>query len=223
MIRLAPIDAHRRWAQFYDAQPNAALALEQRVLRQLLAAFVFADGAADHLVALDIACGTGRWMRELEACGGQVWGIDACPEMIAQAGPLRERTAVADAGSLPFAGEAADLAICSFALDYISDLDAAVCEMARVIRPDGHLVVADLHPGPGWFRSFRAGRDVYEAAHFDRPIGTVVAAIARTGLKPIVRVEAGFGEAERPLFEAAGKEMPRDPAVWAGVWKKSCC
>ena len=70
------IEAHRRWAPTYDSRPNALLALEQRVLAGALpAAAVF----------LDVACGTGRWMRYFAGRGAVVFGLDACEEMLLQA------------------------------------------------------------------------------------------------------------------------------------------
>jgi ubiquinone/menaquinone biosynthesis C-methylase UbiE len=52
---------------------------------------------------------------------------------------LRQGTA----HELPFADNAFDTVVCTFGLCAIPDLDAAVDEMIRVLRPDGRLILVD--------------------------------------------------------------------------------
>ena len=44
-----------------------------------------------------------------------------------------------DAGSV-------DLAVCSLALTHLADPAPAIAELARVVRPGGHIVLSDIHP-----------------------------------------------------------------------------
>src|SRR6185369_2024838 len=59
-----------------------------------------------------------------------------------------------DALRLPFADAAFDAVTISFGLRNVSDVDAALAEMARVTRPGGRLVVCEFsHPAWAPFRA----------------------------------------------------------------------
>jgi ubiquinone/menaquinone biosynthesis C-methylase UbiE len=224
-MRVTAIEGHRHWAAGYDAGPNPLLALETRLLLERLSPL-----RAGRF--LDVACGTGRWMLWARQRGSQVFGIDACPEMLREAlrkPGLAGRLTLADACHIPLAGGAADLTLCSFALGYVSSAHAAIAEMARVTRKGARVVVADLHPGAlaaGWTRSFRADGQVYEMDHHPHPIAAWESAAESAGLALDWRLEAGFAEPEREIFRQAGKdssfeELSRIPALLAMCWFKS--
>ncbi|HWY03665.1 MAG TPA: class I SAM-dependent methyltransferase [Candidatus Acidoferrum sp.] len=221
-MHVSAIEAHRRWAPTYDANPNPLLALEHRLLA----------GVAPKTL-LDIACGTGRWMLHFAERGATVIGVDACKEMLAKAlekPPLHGRVTLADAAALPFPAACADLTLCSFAAGYFPDLPAAVQEMARVTRPGGQVIISDLHPSAlaaGWTRSFRDGDTVYTIASHHRSEDEALAAASGAGLCLDRIVSGSFGEPERAIFRAAGKEhlfeqTSQVPAVWIGIWNRPC-
>lgn len=96
--------------------------------------------------ALDVGCGEGRFCRMLKQHGLKVTGIDPTPKFVAAA---RARDAEgtyleAPAEKLPFDDESFDLVISYLSLIDISDVRAAIQEMARVIRPGGALLIANL-------------------------------------------------------------------------------
>ncbi len=106
---------------------------------------------------LDIAGGTGdlagafaKAARVGEAGGGEVWLTDINQKML-QTG--RDRlldkglilpTAVCDAQKLPFASGQFDLASVAFGLRNMTNKEAALAEMARVLRPGGRLLVLEF-------------------------------------------------------------------------------
>lgn len=96
--------------------------------------------------ALDVGCGEGRFCRMLKSHGVDVVGIDPTPAMIAAArtrdvdGTYLE----APAERLPFRDGAFDLVVSYLSLIDIPDVEAAVPEMARVLRPGGTLLIANL-------------------------------------------------------------------------------
>jgi arsenite methyltransferase len=103
---------------------------------------------------LDVGCGPGYLACELarEVGGaGRVVGTDASPEMIeaARARIAREglagrvRLAVGDAADLPFAAAAFDFVVAVQVYLYVADVERALGEAARVLRPGGRLVVVD--------------------------------------------------------------------------------
>lgn len=107
---------------------------------------------------LDIGCGEGRFCRMLAAHGMATIGIDPTIALIEQARALHPqgdyRVEGASAISLP--DMAVDLAVSYLSLIDIPDLDAAVAETRRVLRPGGRFLIANLQGfntasvGLGW-------------------------------------------------------------------------
>jgi len=102
---------------------------------------------------LDVGCGTGRLLRRAADRwpAAEVAGVDPAEGMIEVARRLTPRAAlhVARAEHLPFAAETFDAVATSVSLHHWPDQAAGLREAARVLRPGGRVVVADLSP-PGW-------------------------------------------------------------------------
>ncbi len=98
-------------------------------------------------IALDAACGTGRHSAYLAAHGHTVTGVDSSPDMLAHAAAKvpAARFVEGDVTALPLPVDHADLAVCALALAHLPDLRPAFAELARVLRPSGHLIVTDVH------------------------------------------------------------------------------
>ena len=125
------------WAGSYDG-PNDLIDLEEPVIRPII------DRLAGR-PALDAACGSGRHAAYLAARGHAVIGVDGSAKMLAAA-----RAKVPGAGfcqgdlrALPVADQQVDLVTVSLALTHVPDLAPVLAEFARVLRPGGHLVIAD--------------------------------------------------------------------------------
>jgi ubiquinone/menaquinone biosynthesis C-methylase UbiE len=131
-------EGYDSWAPWYDEQPNQLLEIEQPIVREIL------DGLPIG-VALDAACGTGRHAAYLASLGHTVIGVDSSPAMLARArekvpqGEFRE----ADLHQLPLADDSVDLVVCAIALVHLEDIESPFREFARVLRPEGHLVVSN--------------------------------------------------------------------------------
>jgi len=99
---------------------------------------------------LDLACGTGDLSRMLadRYHDGQIIGIDLSQEMLeraaAKGGPLHLHYLLGDMHALPLATGSFDLVIGSYALRNAPDLDCALGEISRVLRPGGHAVFLDF-------------------------------------------------------------------------------
>jgi SAM-dependent methyltransferase len=95
-------------------------------------------------VALDAACGTGRHRVYLSELGHEVIGVDTSPAMLERArekvpgGTFHE----ADLHDVPLRDDSVDLVVCAIALSHVSDLEPALAEFVRVLRPKGHLRLA---------------------------------------------------------------------------------
>jgi arsenite methyltransferase len=101
---------------------------------------------------LDIGCGPGFYVVEfLEEVGpeGSVTGLDASEQMLAIAeercrGHGDAHFRQADATSLPVDDGSFDAALCVQVLEYVPDVDAALAEMQRVLRPGGRVAIWDV-------------------------------------------------------------------------------
>jgi demethylmenaquinone methyltransferase / 2-methoxy-6-polyprenyl-1,4-benzoquinol methylase len=104
--------------------------------------------------ALDVCCGTGDLTLELAgrvAPGGHVVGcdfsepmLDLAREKAAGRGAPGIRFEWADALHLPYDDGRFDAVTVGFAVRNLSDLDAGLREMARVLQPGGRLVVLEI-------------------------------------------------------------------------------
>lgn len=97
---------------------------------------------------LDVGCGEGRLPRDLKARGYEVIGVDGSVTLIEHARELDPDGdyRVADAAVLPLADASVRLVTAFMSLHDIDDMPAAVREIARVLRPGGHLCAAVMHP-----------------------------------------------------------------------------
>jgi SAM-dependent methyltransferase len=138
--RVDTVDGYRVWSTTYDEPRNGLFDFEEPLVREIL------DGCPTG-VAVDAACGTGRYAEYLAARGHQVIGVDSSPDMLARA---RTRVPQADFRSgdlraLPLADDSADIIVCGLALNHVPALAPVMGEFARVLRPGGHLVISDGH------------------------------------------------------------------------------
>jgi SAM-dependent methyltransferase len=103
-----------------------------------------AAGRFEH--ALDVGCGEGRFCRMLKAAGVAATGIDPTGPLLAVA---RQRDPsgdyrLGDAERLEFEAASFDLVVSYLTLIDIVDFRKAIGEMARVLKPGGSLLIANL-------------------------------------------------------------------------------
>jgi ArsR family transcriptional regulator len=113
------------------------------------------DALADHAVKdfLDLGTGTGRMLEIFASRVDHAVGIDNSREMLAVArvnlekADLRNTTIrQGDVYQLPLAGDSFDAAIFHQVLHYADRPSLAIAEAARVLRPQGRLVIVDFAP-----------------------------------------------------------------------------
>ena len=106
---------------------------------------------------LDLAAGTATSSAALARTGADVVGCDFSLGMLRigqQAGHEGVELVAGDALRLPFADASYDAVTISFGLRNTADVDLALREMRRVVRPGGRLVVCEFsHPTWAPFRS----------------------------------------------------------------------
>ncbi len=143
-------ESARAYIAFQDAgDPNRTLLLDPVMLRLC--------GDVAGLRAIDVGCGEGRFSRMLADRGAQVTGIDFTDEMVRTARDRDTRGAYVrgSAEDLPFRDASFDLVISYVMLIDVVGYRAAIAEMARMLKPGGQLVVANLGfvtASEGWLK-----------------------------------------------------------------------
>jgi len=144
--------------------------LEQRLLLRLA-------GDLHGRTMLDVGCGDGTLTRIFARAGiSSVIGCDIDPRMIARATAQAAQEnqpipyIVANALHLPFACQKFDIVTAVTILAFIPNPERAIHEMARVLKPGGRLIIADLGKWNFWAarRRIRAwlGAPLWRAATF---------------------------------------------------------
>ncbi len=197
-------DRHAAWWQ-QEFTGGADVEYEEQILP--LAARQLAGARR----VVDVGCGEGQISRLAAANGAElVMGVDPSAAQLAEAvrrgGGPRYLRAYAEA--LPLPSGHFDVAVACLVLEHLADLDAALDEVARVLRPGGRFVCFVNHPlfqtpGSGWIddqvldppeQYWRIGPYLPEALSleevdrgvrlpfFHRPLGRYVNALADRGL-----------------------------------------
>jgi ubiquinone/menaquinone biosynthesis C-methylase UbiE len=238
-------EARRKWTQSAAAWIGAVREGDVNRTHLLDAPMLELAGDVRGLAALDIGCGEGRFCRMLEERGAATVGLDPALPLVAEARRLHPdgRYLQADAERLPFPAESFDLAVLYLVLIDVADYRAAIDEAARVLRPGGSLIVANMNPFAStreiaWYRDESGNKlhvavvDYYEerAMHLEwkgigilnwhRPMEAYMGAFLRTGL-----VLKAFEE-PRPTLEAVERhpsmlDERRVPLLHVMRWERS--
>jgi SAM-dependent methyltransferase len=126
--------------------------------------------------ALDVGCGEGRFCRMLAARGIAATGVDPTIALISQARAADPagRYVEAIAEALPFPDAAFDLVVSYLSLIDIPDFERAIAEMARVLKPGGALLIANLNgfntagAEQGWVRGLMGEMKHFPLDHYLR-------------------------------------------------------
>ena len=111
---------------------------------------------------LDVGCGKGRFLRILrdQEPWGDLWGLDISEEMLRYV-PEGIHTRAGSMTELPFEDEYFDGAYATESLEHAVEIEKAVAEICRVVKPGGRIAIIDKnadHWGklktPEWERWF---------------------------------------------------------------------
>ena len=90
---------------------------------------------------LEVGCGTGLIMARVAAVAATAVGVDISPGMLEGARDRGLDVFEASATALPFEGARFDTVYSFKVLAHVEDIDAALGEVARVLRPGGHALL----------------------------------------------------------------------------------
>lgn len=123
--------------------------------------------------ALDVGCGEGRFCRRLAASGIDTVGIDPTGQLIVRARQAHPggHYQLGTAEKLDFPDASFDLVVSYLSLIDIPDIAQGIAEMARVLRPSGSLLIANLNSfqtagAPDGWRRLLNGRRRFTLDHY---------------------------------------------------------
>jgi len=141
-----------RTASYEDARSQGYFF--DRVQRRVLS---LARDQASPEVVMDVGCGTGRLLRKAKQQypKAHLVGVDAAEKMIHQAAMLLPEAEfhVAMAEALPLPDKSVDLAFSTLSFHHWADQAKGISEVARVLRPQGRFLLADIVI-PRWLSLF---------------------------------------------------------------------
>lgn len=95
---------------------------------------------------LEVGCGPGELSARIsEEVGADVLAVDISPRMVELARARGVDARTGDVQDLPFPDGSFDCAVAAWMLYHVPDVDRALAELARVLRPRGRLVAATNH------------------------------------------------------------------------------
>jgi SAM-dependent methyltransferase len=102
---------------------------------------------------LEVGSGAGQCSRWIRSRGGRAYGLDLSFRQLQHSrridvdSGLSVPSVLGTATALPFADDSFDVVFSSFgALQFVSDIETAVAETARVLRPGGRYAFSITHP-----------------------------------------------------------------------------
>jgi ubiquinone/menaquinone biosynthesis C-methylase UbiE len=199
-----PAAAYDIWALSYDHQPdNLMLALDEE-----LCAGLFSRAPITSAVVVDIGCGTGRhWAKLFDQGPARLVGYDVSPGMLTilqKKHPQAETYLLKGKRLAELERDSCDLVLSTLTIAHIPDLEGALAEWTRILRPGGEMIITDYHPSAlakGGQRTFREGERVIAIRNYIYPIGRIREIALKLGLKELSITERKIDETMRPYYE----------------------
>ncbi|MCH7701285.1 MAG: class I SAM-dependent methyltransferase [Planctomycetes bacterium] len=178
-------EGYDRWADIYDAEDNALIALEEPRVIELL-------GEVANLDIVDLGAGTGRHAVRLAAAGARVTAVEFSEGMVEKArakpGADRVRFLLHDLSKpLPLSDASFDRVLSCLVLEHITNLELFFSECRRICRPSGFVLFSAMHPAmmlrgiSARFTDPDTGREVRPTSH-PHQISDFLMAAVRAGL-----------------------------------------
>jgi SAM-dependent methyltransferase len=208
--RVSTVLAYQQQSAGYDAEAGGGLfAMDEPVVARYLS-------GREPGVALDAACGTGRFAEFFANCGHRVIGVDSSPDRL---GYARRRVPngefrLGELDRLPLPDDSVDVIVCALALVHVPRLEPVLAEFAWVLRPGGDLVISDMHHEHVTRGSVITARgpagEPCITSTYRHPLGDYLRAALSLDLQVRGCEELGIRQPDEPLPE---------PATGIGDWQ----
>lgn len=215
------LEAYERWAPTYAPDPhNPLMRAEQSAMLEL---WPEVSGRR----ALDLACGSGRYVKFLtEAGAAEVTAVDFSWGMLERVSGCRR--VQASMTSLPFAPSVFDVVVSGLAVGHASSIQLWMNEVARVLDKEGVLLYSDFHPEaaraglPRSFKDERGERYVVPHNSYDVSLQKSAAAAAFLQIEKVAELRVGMEISEPfPGSEAFYRQWHGLPLVLVVRARKS--
>lgn len=191
---------------------EAYLEMHKEILFSLL-------GSIKGRLVLEICVGTGVYSRAISQLGGVAFGLDLSTEMLKQvknSGGKEAFLIKGDAENLPIKANSMDAVICIRAIYFLPNLEKALSEINRVLKPGGLFIFNFFNTSALRYRvgAFR----IKEQTIHNIPYKEMVKAIEKNNFKLVetvgaswlpFRLFAGWAQAPKVLFPSAPLRMER--------------
>jgi len=170
--------------------------------RRQISALAWLEPLDPKMIVLDVACGAAHAAEQVAPTVRQVVGLDLTralldlgAERLREAGITNVLLQEGSAAELPFLDASFDLVFCRAALHHMPDPSGAVAEMARVCRPGGRVVAADMvAPSAEVREAFDALHRRIDPSHAGVLLEAEMAGLLESKVGPLA-----YGETSEPL------------------------
>jgi SAM-dependent methyltransferase len=131
------------WSGAAPPEDDATIETRRRLLEHEIGAF-------DRQLVLDAGCGSGIFLDTLKGHKNRVIGVDVSKTALDRARRVAADTFLCEASlplALPFRKARFDVVWCSEVLEHLSDVYASLCELNRVTRVGGRLILTVPYHG----------------------------------------------------------------------------
>jgi len=220
-IKLDVKSGYDIWSKTYDVQKNPLIELEEPDLFAII-------GKVKNKTILDAGCGTGRISLHLLKKGAKVHGIDIGPNMIKNAKMKTEQYKnrcefkLASLYKIPYQKNSFDIVVSNLVLSHIKNLDKVVNEMTRVLKPNGVMVISDMHPfamvlGAG--TSYVQDKKAYRIKNYIHMFEDFIKVLNKNKLKLVeVREPKISKRIKRTIIELSKEYGDRNPEKEFNKW-----
>ena len=168
--------------------------------------YALARQLCQHRTVLDVACGEGYGAAMMAENAARVTGVDISVDAVGHARSRYGHQAnlefvAASCDSLPFPDASFDLAISFETIEHIETQQAFIAELARVLRPDGVLLLSSPNK-----RLYSDAHDYHNEFH--------VRELYRDELEELLR-------ATFPHRSWLGQKLLFHSAIWPAIWPES--
>lgn len=168
-----PAEAYDLWAPGYDNQAgNLVLDLDEEIFSSF-----FGEIDCIGKLVVDVGCGTGRhWKPIFEKKPAKLIGYDVSIGMLNELKkkfPQAETHLLTDHYLPRLENSSCDIIISTLTIAHIENIEEALKEWDRVLKPGGDIIITDYHPeilAKGGKRTFQHGNKTMIVQNFIHPL-----------------------------------------------------
>ncbi|BHH85341.1 class I SAM-dependent methyltransferase [Desulforhopalus sp. 52FAK] len=177
----------------------------------------------------DAGCGTGVFTRDIIHRGTKIVGMDLSAPMVAKGylsmkGPYFSGVC-GDMCALPFADNSFDRVFSMTAIEFIPDAAQAICELSRVVKIGGTIVVTTLNSLSPWAKrrtqKAEEGHSLFQNIIFRSPADMRLLTPKDSVIKTAVHFQKNESVEDIPIIEEKGCTLYPDTGAFLAVqWVK---